>query len=49
VRSTGPDHDKTFYASVTVAKGIVGEGVGRSKKSAEQAAAAAAFALLTAD
>jgi ribonuclease-3 len=48
VRSTGPDHDKTFYASVTLAKDIVGEGVGRSKKSAEQAAAAAAFAVLTA-
>lgn len=47
VRSTGPDHDKTFYAKVLVAKELLGEGVGRSKKSAEQAAASAAFAILT--
>ena len=44
VQSTGPDHDKRFFAGVTVAKQVVGEGDGRSKKSAEQAAAAAAFA-----
>jgi ribonuclease-3 len=49
VRSTGPDHDKTFYASVKVAKQVAGQGEGRSKKSAEQAAAADAFANLTAD
>jgi ribonuclease-3 len=48
VRSTGPDHDKTFFATVRVAKKVAGEGEGRSKKSAEQAAAAAAFANLTA-
>jgi ribonuclease-3 len=48
VRSTGPDHDKTFFATVKVAKKVVGEGEGRSKKSAEQAAAAAGFAHLTA-
>ena len=47
VRSTGPDHDKTFFATVRVAKETIGEGTGRSKKSAEQAAAAAAFARLT--
>ncbi len=49
VRSTGPDHDKTFHAKVLVAKKLVGEGTGRSKKSAEQAAASAAFAALTDD
>ena len=49
LRSTGPDHDKTFFAAVKVAKEVVGEGEGRSKKSAEQAAAAAAFNALTAD
>ena len=48
VRSTGPDHDKRFHATVKVSKQIVGEGEGRSKKSAEQAAASAAFAFLTA-
>lgn len=50
VRSTGPDHDKRFYARVLVAQELLGEGEGRSKKSAEQAAASAAFATLaTAD
>jgi ribonuclease III len=49
LRSTGPDHDKTFFAVVKVAKEVIGEGEGRSKKSAEQAAAAAAFNALTAD
>lgn len=48
LRSTGPDHDKTFYAAVCVSGDTIGEGVGRSKKSAEQAAAAAAFNTLTA-
>jgi ribonuclease III len=47
VRSTGPDHDKYFYATVLVAKEQLGYGEGRSKKSAEQAAAAEAFARLT--
>ncbi len=49
VRSTGPDHDKTFYAKVMAASQLLGEGEGRSKKAAEQAAAGAAFALLTDD
>ena len=48
LRSTGPDHDKTFFATVRIAKEVIGEGEGRSKKSAEQAAAAAAFDALTA-
>lgn len=47
IRSTGPDHDKVFYASVLVAKEQLGYGEGRSKKTAEQAAAAEAFARLT--
>ncbi len=49
VRSTGPDHDKTFYAKVEVAHQLLGEGEGRSKKAAEQAAASAAFTMLTSD
>lgn len=46
VRSTGPDHDKHFFARVFVAKELLGEGEGSSKKAAEQAAAAAAVATL---
>ena len=46
VRSTGPDHDKRFFARVLVAKELLGEGQGSSKKAAEQAAASAAFAAL---
>ncbi len=38
----GPDHAKTFTASVLVAGTVWGTGAGRSKKSAEQAAAAMA-------
>jgi ribonuclease-3 len=49
LRSTGPDHDKQFYAAVRVAGRLLGEGEGRSKKAAEQAAAGAAFAVLTDD
>lgn len=48
VRSTGPDHDKRFFARVLVAKELLGEGEGRSKKAAEQAAANDAFAALVA-
>ena len=41
-RAEGPDHAKRFFASVLVDGEVVGEGTGRSKKAAEQAAAAAA-------
>jgi ribonuclease-3 len=40
VTSTGPDHDKQFTASVVVGEAQYGTGVGRSKKEAEQKAAA---------
>jgi ribonuclease-3 len=43
VTEDGPDHDKTFTASVEVEGAIVGEGTGRSKKEAEQSAAADAL------
>lgn len=43
VSSTGPDHDKTFRAKVMIARQTIGRGEGRSKKSAEQAAAADAY------
>lgn len=43
VTSTGPDHDKEFTAVVVVMDTEYGCGVGRSKKEAEQKAAAAAW------
>jgi ribonuclease-3 len=49
VRSTGPDHDKQFFARVLAGSELLGEGAGRSKKAAEQAAASAAVAELAPD
>jgi ribonuclease-3 len=45
VESVGPDHDKTFTATVVIG-GVSGVGVGRSKKAAEQIAADTAARLL---
>jgi ribonuclease-3 len=47
VTSTGPDHDKTFTAKVKIGRQTIGRGEGRSKKTAEQAAAADAYESLT--
>ncbi len=47
VTSTGPDHARTFHALVRVGDDVQGEGVGPSKKHAEQHAAAAAYAALS--
>lgn len=44
--STGPDHAKTFTASVSIDGTVYGKGSGRSKKQAEQAAAAVALVKL---
>lgn len=49
VRGEGPDHDKRFYAEVLVQGDLYGAGDGRSKKAAEQAAAAAALVRLGED
>ena len=49
LRESGPDHAKTFAASVLVGGRVLGEGTGRSKKVAEQMAASAAHGLLTAE
>jgi len=49
VEEEGPDHAKTFHATVRVGGRIRGQGSGRSKKEAEQQAAATAFASITAD
>lgn len=46
VTSTGPDHDREFTATVVVADAPYGCGVGRTKKEAEQKAAAAAWQAL---
>lgn len=44
---TGPDHDKRFFATVIVQGVAVGQGEGRSKKMAEQAAAEQAWLALS--
>ena len=43
IEDEGPDHLKTFTAQVRVADQLYGNGVGRSKKEAEQAAAETAY------
>lgn len=46
VRDEGPDHAKHFFATVLVSDQSYGEGEGRSKKQAEQAAAFVAWSRL---
>ncbi len=43
VRHEGPDHSKQFFATVVLRGEVYGEGEGRSKKAAEQAAARVAW------
>jgi ribonuclease-3 len=43
VEEIGPDHSKEFRAHVMLGEEIAGDGVGRSKKEAEQAAAESAM------
>ena len=45
----GPDHEKTFTARVRIDGQTLGEGTGRNKKQAEQAAARVAYLRLTED
>ena len=49
VEGTGPDHDRRFSARVTVEGEVYGTGEGRSKKEAEQEAAARALESLSRD
>jgi ribonuclease-3 len=49
LRSDGPDHSKRFYATVMLRGESYGEGEGRSKKQAEQAAARVAWQRLQAE
>jgi ribonuclease-3 len=44
--ATGPDHDKEFQIEVIIGDRVVGQGVGKSKQAASQAAARAALELL---
>ena len=46
VETLGSDHDRTFVAQVQVGNRTLGEGAGKSKKEAEQAAAKLAMELL---
>lgn len=46
VTEEGPDHAKTFHASVLVGGAVRGTGTGRSKKEGEQQAAATAFSTI---
>ena len=43
IEQFGPDHDKRFVAKVKIRQSFFGHGEGRSKKEAEQKAAAVAF------
>jgi ribonuclease III len=49
IEDEGPDHMKTFTAQVRVADALYGNGVGRSKKEAEQAAAETAYGEIAAN
>ncbi len=46
---SGPDHDKQFTVQVLLNHNVIGEGTGRSKKNAEQAAAKEALSLMGID
>lgn len=48
IEESGPDHEKSFTARVRLGEELFGAGVGRSKKIAEQDAAAVAYAELRA-
>lgn len=49
VRDVGPDHAKEFSAEALVGGEVMGEGAGRSKKVAEQQAAATAYERIRAE
>ncbi|MCX7522102.1 ribonuclease III [Microbacterium sp. STN6] len=49
VTNTGPDHNKTFHATVTVPGLVSATGAGSSKKQAEMAAALEAWTTLSTD
>ena len=48
-KETGPDHNKIFYVHVRIDEEIIGSGMGRNKKAAEQMAAKEALILMDED
>ncbi|WP_422485165.1 ribonuclease III [Gudongella sp. DL1XJH-153] len=48
-KEEGPDHDKLFYVDVSIGGDIIGSGIGRNKKEAEQMAAKEALILMGGD
>jgi ribonuclease-3 len=46
VTETGPDHDKSFSAIAMVSGEAIAEGIGKSKREAEQSAARSAYEIL---
>jgi ribonuclease-3 len=46
VSEEGPDHDKNFTAVAMVAGQVLSQGIGKSKREAEQVAARAAYEAL---
>ncbi len=46
VDESGPDHDKSFEVEVRLNSNVIGRGIGRSKKAAEQQAAKEALELM---
>ena len=46
IGETGPDHDKRFEVNVMLNSNVIGHGIGKSKKSAEQLAAKEALELM---
>ena len=46
VTETGPDHDKSFSAIALVSGEAIAEGIGKSKREAEQSAARSAYEIL---
>lgn len=46
VEESGPDHDKQFHVEVHLNSNVIGRGIGRSKKNAEQLAAKEALELM---
>ena len=49
IDETGPDHDKQFTVAVKLNSNVIGTGVGKSKKQAEQMAACQALKLMGED
>ncbi len=49
VKEEGPDHNKLFHVNVAVGGDVIGSGIGRNKKEAEQMAAKEALILMGED